>query len=179
MTDAEPAARADRPIAMSDRTAFLAAIAAADDDDAPNLVYADWLDERGEADMAESLRLQVKLRHMDGRGPEARADRKAVADRIAALNAGLSPLNAVTDPNAYDWREAFAYAGGGGCGEPNVKRAAPHIEVSEAPFGRDQVVEVIAARPGENDGPNWVCVGRLADGRWFALDAGCDYTGWD
>ncbi len=42
---------------MADRSAFLAAIMEHPDDDAPSLVYADWLDERGEADRAEFIRL--------------------------------------------------------------------------------------------------------------------------
>src|SRR5947207_2720423 len=37
---------------------FLAAIAARSDDDLPRLIFADWLDERGDADRAEFIRLQ-------------------------------------------------------------------------------------------------------------------------
>ncbi|HEY1379134.1 MAG TPA: TIGR02996 domain-containing protein [Gemmataceae bacterium] len=43
---------------MTDRAAFLAAIAARPDDDLPRLVFADWLDEHGEADRAAFVRLQ-------------------------------------------------------------------------------------------------------------------------
>jgi uncharacterized protein (TIGR02996 family) len=43
---------------MIDRAAFLAAIAAAPDDDLPRLVFADWLDEHGDAARAEFVRLQ-------------------------------------------------------------------------------------------------------------------------
>lgn len=45
-------------------SAFVATILAAPDDDAPRLVYADWLDEQGDADRAEFIRLQVRLAHM-------------------------------------------------------------------------------------------------------------------
>jgi uncharacterized protein (TIGR02996 family) len=41
--------------------AFLAAILAAPDDDAPRLIYADYLDEQGECDRAEFIRVQVAL----------------------------------------------------------------------------------------------------------------------
>lgn len=58
----------------------------------------------------------------------------------------------------YDWREAFGYASG---------------------FTMDDVAEVLAASEGENDGPDWKMAGRLTDGRFFILRAGCDYTGWD
>lgn len=81
--------------------------------------------------------------------------------------------------DGYDWHEAFAYAGeDGGSGSADVARV-DGATCSRAPFDREDVVEVVDASPGENDGPDWLCVGRLKDGRWFFLSAGCDYTGWD
>src|SRR5689334_6445745 len=41
---------------MSDRDALFQAVLHAPDDDAPRLVFADWLDENGEADRAEFIR---------------------------------------------------------------------------------------------------------------------------
>ncbi len=46
---------------MSNRAAFLAAIRDHPQDAAPTLVYADWLDENGEADRAELLRLYCAI----------------------------------------------------------------------------------------------------------------------
>jgi uncharacterized protein (TIGR02996 family) len=46
---------------MSDATALLAAIREAPDDDAPRLVYADWLDEHGQPERAEFIRVQCEL----------------------------------------------------------------------------------------------------------------------
>src|SRR5438309_7067053 len=46
---------------MSDRDALLAAIREAPRDDAPRLIYADWLDEHGEADLAEFIRVQIEI----------------------------------------------------------------------------------------------------------------------
>jgi uncharacterized protein (TIGR02996 family) len=43
------------------REPFLRAICENPDDDAPRLVYADWLDEHGDAERAEFIRLQIKL----------------------------------------------------------------------------------------------------------------------
>jgi uncharacterized protein (TIGR02996 family) len=40
---------------------FLRAICEAPDDDAPRLVFADWLDETGDPDRAEFIRLQIRL----------------------------------------------------------------------------------------------------------------------
>jgi uncharacterized protein (TIGR02996 family) len=46
---------------MSDETALLDAIRAAPDDDAPRLVYADWLEENGQPERAEFIRVQCAL----------------------------------------------------------------------------------------------------------------------
>ena len=46
---------------MNDDDAFLAAIIADPDNDMPRLVYADYLDERGDSDRAEFIRVQCEL----------------------------------------------------------------------------------------------------------------------
>jgi uncharacterized protein (TIGR02996 family) len=46
---------------MSDRDALFQAILDAPDDDAPRLVFADWLDEQGESDRAEFIRVQCEM----------------------------------------------------------------------------------------------------------------------
>lgn len=58
----------------------------------------------------------------------------------------------------YNFQEGFGVAG-----EPELIK---------------NVVEVIAAVDGDNDGDDWVAIGRLDDGRYFKIFAGCDYTGW-
>lgn len=58
--------------------------------------------------------------------------------------------------NDYNWQEAFNYG-------PNP----------------EDVAEIIATDEGYNDGDRWLAVGRMKDGRYFFLSAGCDYTGWD
>jgi|SRR5262245_3451414 len=50
---------------MSDATALFAAIRAAPDDDAPRLVCADWLDEHGQAERAEFIRVQIERTRND------------------------------------------------------------------------------------------------------------------
>lgn len=80
----------------------------------------------------------------------------------------------------YDWREAFAFAGGEGYGSADVRRCIGQpADLSVEPFGRRDVALIVGQDEGENDGADWICFGRLWDGRWFALAAGCDYTGWD
>ena len=46
---------------MTDRDALLRAICENPDDDAPRLIYADWLDEHGDARQAEFIRVQIEL----------------------------------------------------------------------------------------------------------------------
>ena len=50
---------------MTDESALLAAIRAAPADDAPRLVYADWLDEHGRPEQAEFIRVQCDLARLD------------------------------------------------------------------------------------------------------------------
>lgn len=73
--------------------------------------------------------------------------------------------------NSYDWQEAFAYA------SPEPVIAGRKMDCS--PFTRDDVAAIHGIEEGENDGPSWIIYGLLDDGRWFFLEAGCDYTGWD
>jgi uncharacterized protein (TIGR02996 family) len=46
---------------MTDRDAFLRAIAASPDDDSPRLIFSDWLEENGEPERAEFVRVQCEL----------------------------------------------------------------------------------------------------------------------
>jgi uncharacterized protein (TIGR02996 family) len=46
---------------MTQDEAFLQAIREAPDDDAPRLVYADWLDENGQPERADFIRYQIEL----------------------------------------------------------------------------------------------------------------------
>lgn len=69
----------------------------------------------------------------------------------------------------YDWEEVFKYANP----TPVLGSSA-----SADPFSRADVAEIIAAVNGDNDGPDWVGVFRLDDGRFAVVSAGCDYTGW-
>ncbi len=73
----------------------------------------------------------------------------------------------------YDWREAFAYA------DPEWVIGTANYGQKGATFDREDVVELGGVSCGENDGAEWIAFGRLKDGRWFFLSAGCDYTGWD
>jgi hypothetical protein len=95
---------------------------------------------------------------------------------MPTINATLEQIR-----DDYDWREVFKYAGtpAGEYGDPaQLPTAVPGYTGSTDAFGPDDVAEVIASDNGENDGPDWIAVFRLNDGRFAALQAGCDYTGW-
>jgi hypothetical protein len=84
----------------------------------------------------------------------------------------------------YDWDAVFAATGAkdsNGCGNIScdIRPVPPTEKVSTAPFDREDIAELIGTSEGENEGPDWLCAGRLTDGRWFLVSAGCDYTGWD
>lgn len=82
--------------------------------------------------------------------------------------------------NDYDWHEAFGYAGEEGtCAAGGRISVALGSSCAPSPFSRADVIELRHHRVGENDGANWLACGLLRDGRWFFLEAGCDYTGWD
>lgn len=72
----------------------------------------------------------------------------------------------------YDWKHIFEeYAS-----SPEPVQGDDAVSLDS--FAREDVAEVLASDDGENEGPNWIAVVRLKDGRFAALSAGCDYTGW-
>ena len=67
---------------MTHADAFLQAILDAPDDDAPRLLFADWLDERGDSDRAEFIRVQIAL---EKRGPR-RSEMWSRQNRLLTLH---------------------------------------------------------------------------------------------
>src|SRR3954452_928314 len=94
---------------MTDRAAFLAAIAAAPDDDLPRLIFADWLDEHGDPDRAEFIRTQIEAARL-GRDDPQRAPleqrAKALLDRHRKT--WLNEVTAWARPGAW-FRRGFVY----------------------------------------------------------------------
>jgi uncharacterized protein (TIGR02996 family) len=72
---------------MSDRAALFEAVLDAPGDDAPRLVFADWLDENGEPERAELIRLQIEA----ARTPFYEPRYDALNRRADALIAGHGP----------------------------------------------------------------------------------------
>ncbi len=79
------------------------------------------------------------------------------------------------------WSCAFADPGNyseGNC-DKDTEAVPPGVIMDTTPPYRSDVAEIIATDDGENDGPPWVGLFLLTDGRYLAVEAGCDYTGWD
>lgn len=81
--------RTHTPLAadMSHPDPFLSAILASPNDDAPRLLYADWLEEQGEGERSEFIRVQVALAKHE---PGSAADHWG--DNIYGLHRGTAPL---------------------------------------------------------------------------------------
>ena len=78
---------AQKRVTSAEGEALLAGVLAAPHDDPPRLVYADWLEERGETEAAEYLRVQCEIAHLTDRDP-----------RVLELSARLHELAARLDP---------------------------------------------------------------------------------
>jgi uncharacterized protein (TIGR02996 family) len=66
---------------LSDRDALLAAIRANPEEDTPRLMFADWLDENGDATRAEFIRLQCELAQLADDGSDSQAIYEFLRDR--------------------------------------------------------------------------------------------------
>lgn len=71
--------------------------------------------------------------------------------------------------NDGDWDEVFKYS------NPELALGA---KCSKEHFYKEDVQRIYFKQDGENDVSNWIMIGKLKDGRYFCIEAGCDYTGW-
>ena len=88
----------------------------------------------------------------------------------------------LTELEGSDWAESFKYAGSTTDGHSDSPNSGPTTfpgsKTSCAPFSRSDVAELFGQHDDGSDEPTFRCWGRLHDGRFFYLEAGCDYTGW-
>ena len=90
-------AKKQQPTAADD--GWLQAICQTPEDDAPRLVYSDWLDEHNQPERAEFIRLQCRLAKIDAYDPE----RAHLQWREGQL---------LTEPRKQAWGRAAGQAGG-------------------------------------------------------------------
>src|SRR5262245_18411545 len=90
---------------MDTHEGFLRDIIEHPDDDAPRLIYADWLDDQGEPERAEFIRVQCRLARLPAADPEA-AELERRAEGLAGGGpAWLGPLHGVVEE--YEYRRGF------------------------------------------------------------------------
>jgi uncharacterized protein (TIGR02996 family) len=144
---------------MTTEEDFLNIIRANPDDRNTRTVYADWLQDRGSAVLPHVIRQQVAL----------------------SLPFAITPVRDVSLAalrDDYDWREVFGQGSGGNCSQ-KADACPPGASVDVTPPNIEDVIGVIAASNGENDGADWVGVFEMRDGRIVIASGGCDHTGWD
>jgi uncharacterized protein (TIGR02996 family) len=104
---------------MSDEDALLAAIIAHPDEDTPRLVYADWLQEHGNPDRAEFIRVQCRLAALVPSHPDwieltEHLEELCVRLRHRNLGAGLTRAKRfhIGDPDPYgdSYQRGFPYS---------------------------------------------------------------------
>jgi uncharacterized protein (TIGR02996 family) len=88
---------------MSDRDALHAALIAHPDDDTVRLVYADWLQENGEGERAEFIRVQCRLEQVSRRSAEG----KRLVQRESELRAKLFGHLDALGFRSVTWRRGF------------------------------------------------------------------------
>src|SRR6266511_6221714 len=139
---------------MRQEDAFLQAVLDEPDDDAPRLIYADWLEERGDP-RGEFIRVQCALARLppdDPRRPELRAREQALL--AEHRDAWLAPIRELADGDGKFHR---------GFVEQVTLDARAFLDRAEKLFARAPV-QRLQLYGGENIGPalaGWRCLGRL------------------
>ncbi len=94
---------------MNHHQSFLQAIIEQPDDDTPRLVYADWLEEHGDPDRAEFIRLQCELAGMAEADPRQREHQARERTLLAAHEREWAgPLDRLV--TGYEFRRGFVEA---------------------------------------------------------------------
>lgn len=89
---------------MTHEEAFLQAIREAPADDAPRLIYADWLEENGQADRADFIRVQCRLAGlMEADPPHSALWLRAESLLRRHWNEWVGPLRNIVGP----WRDRY------------------------------------------------------------------------
>ena len=78
--------------------------------------------------------------------------------------------NNISVLKSYDWQEAF---------KTGSLRPIPGDKTPQNTFSVEDVIEIYKIHEGYRDEDSWQIYGHLKDGRYFYLEAWCDYSGWD
>lgn len=94
---------------MSDREAFIAKIIDDPDSDTPRLVFADWLDEHGEPERAEFIRVQIKIANLK---PLVKENAGGLNDLDVTYGLLRERERELLEGSAGVWKNRFVWAGG-------------------------------------------------------------------
>src|SRR5262245_38802039 len=112
------------------RDAFLRAIAETPDDDAPRLIFADWLDDHGEHDRAELIRLQCRCARLDRRDPRASDLHARAQELVAAHKLRWAPALAARQGVYVTFRRGLLdYLGGDDLTDDDLRSLAGNLEL--------------------------------------------------
>lgn len=109
---------------------------------------------------------------------------KEFLDGLVRYYLGRQEANYEWDDYYHDWLHVFNYTTneyleGTYSGDKGSPEAIVGVDVGVDPFDPLDIEEIYGFADGENDGPDWICYGKLKDGRFFSARGGCDYTGRD
>lgn len=124
----------------SHRDAFLRAIAETPDDDAPRLIFADWLDDNGEPERAEFIRLQCREARLGPGDPRA-GDLHSRAEEILAAHkpAWVPPPAQRQGVYTIFRRGLLDYLGGDDMTDEDLHALAGNLELSRLSVGGEGV----------------------------------------
>lgn len=166
---------------MTDRDALYAAILAHPDEDTPRLLYADWLEEHGQAKAANYIRAACELARLDDDDPSLAAFptegpafwldiEPEVARRQALAAVGLPRDHAKTELARLPKRGGVATGGYGAPGDPFrrgfveracFKTAADFVRHADDVFRAAPIRELVVHNSMGGD------LDQLASSRWF------------
>src|SRR5262245_14470066 len=134
---------------MDEERGFLTAIMERPDDDATKLVYADWLEERGDS-RAEFLRLLIKTRQERAISPEQRQRHQDLSSSLAQLR-------------SQEWQELQAALGTGEASpafDAERQQEIQEVERALAELSREirQSIPTRLQELAANLDPNWLAV---------------------
>lgn len=123
---------------MNEGDLLLRAIAATPEDDSVRLVYADWLEERGESARAEFIRIQIELAQTSADSPNRSALQARAAELLQMHERSWTPENKLA--LFFEWKRGFVTvlnpcARGVFNGEDSLKVLAEFFLAEELQFG--------------------------------------------
>jgi hypothetical protein len=71
----------------------------------------------------------------------------------------------------FDWESVFNYG-------VNPETIPGDTKTHQGRINPKDIVIIFHSYEGVNDQEDWIAIGKLLDGRFFCIRAGCDYTGW-